>query len=120
MSKLLKNNDVSEIKQIAVIVNDLIVKLYKNDPNNFCFEEVGKLNSLDIVSDYINHNELGCGLSHLLYVVHGTPINIDKKHIVSLQRIAKEIGIEKECLTEERYEQLTPEQKRWAFNVLYT
>lgn len=113
-----KNRNESEVKEIAVIVNDLIIKLYENEPTHSCFEEVGKLNGLDIILEYINHGELGCGLSHLLYIVHGSPVKIDETHIAALHRIAKEINIDRECLTKERYEQLTPEQKRWAFNVL--
>ena len=118
MLKLANNRNVNEVKEIAVIVNDLTSKLYEVEPTHYCFEEVGKLNSLDIVLDYINHGELGCALSHLLYVVHGSPIKIDKKYIVVLHRIAREIDLDKECFTNEKFEQLTLEQKRWAFNVL--
>jgi hypothetical protein len=63
--KLINHRNESEVKEITVIVNDLIVKLYKKELIHFCFEEVGKLNGIDIVLDYINHGELGCAFNVL-------------------------------------------------------
>ena len=52
----------------------------------------GLRNGLDIVKDYLAHNELGVAFEHLLYMIEETGVALDKKYQTRLAELAKTLG----------------------------
>ena len=52
----------------------------------------GLRNGLDVVEDYLAHNEPGVAFEHLLYMIEETGVALDKKYQTRLAELAKTLG----------------------------
>jgi len=78
------------ITQHCNLAQELIDELYRNNPANETFEQVGILNGKEIVNDFIDHGELGVALDHLLYMIHESDIQFPLEALKELLSIASE------------------------------
>ena len=86
----------SAIKSILAAANEaqkLIDELHLRDPGNETFEQVGFLDGREIVKEYIDHNEWGMGLEHLLYMIHESEIEFPDAVLLDLHQLADQVGI---------------------------
>lgn len=84
---------VPEIKELAIIADNLIADLYSKNPKSSVFDQEGILNGIDIVLDYIHHNEIGLATEHLLYMIHESEIDYPSEKIVYLHKIADSLKL---------------------------
>ncbi|WP_339735192.1 hypothetical protein [uncultured Gimesia sp.] len=70
------------------IAQPLILKLHASDPTNVTFEQVGLLDGQDIVFEFLKHNERGCALDHLLYMIHESDIRYPREIMLEIHEIA--------------------------------
>ena len=93
MFKKSKTRDIEAlVRESCDLAQSMIADLRQSDPSNETFGQAGLLNGKDIVSEYLDHGELGCALSHVLYMVHESAISFPKEKAVELHEIAKTIG----------------------------
>lgn len=101
-------NKKKYVIESSELAQKLITELYENDPENETFDQVGFLNGHEIVMDYINYNELGCALSHLLYMIHESDIRYPRERVLCLHDLAEKIG-ERNYYSKENQKNLTEE-----------
>ena len=82
-----------EVKRLALLAQSLINDLYKRDPDNETFEQNGILNGQEIVQDFIDNQEHGIAIEHLLYIVHESDISFPKTELEKLHSLANKCGI---------------------------
>lgn len=87
------NSAVKCILGAADNAQRLIVELHQLDPGRETFEQVGFLNGREIIKDYIDHNEWGLALEHLLYMIHESDISFPVDVLVELHELARQNGI---------------------------
>lgn len=87
------NSDLQTIQRCAELANQLIHELHQRDPSNETFTQVGLLDGVDTVIDYLNHNESPLALEHLLYMIHESDIRFDTVQVAILHRLARDFGI---------------------------
>lgn len=75
------------------IAQQLILKLHATDPTNITFEQVGLLDGQEIVFDFLKHNERGCALDHLLYMIHESDIRYPREIMLELHEIARSLNM---------------------------
>ena len=85
---------IREIASWADTVQRLLHDLYDIDPGNPTFEQAGLLDGKDTVDEFLVHNELGCALEHLLYMIHESEVEVDRAIIDSVHLVVAELGIE--------------------------
>ena len=78
----------------AKIAQRLILELHASNPQNETFAQFGLLDGEEIVIDYLEHNEWGLALQHLLYMIHESDIQFPREVMLQLHGIAKSYGIE--------------------------
>jgi hypothetical protein len=86
----------STIKTVLVAADQaeqLIGELYERDPTNETFEQAGMLDGRKIIQEFIDYNEWGLGLQHLLYMIHESEIKYPPNDLQELHFIAKLRGI---------------------------
>jgi len=84
---------VLEIIKIAEIAQAGIIRLLERDPNNDDLEQAGMIDGLEIVRDYLDHNELGCAVEHGIYMINESGIVLPGEYSVIIERIADEFNI---------------------------
>jgi hypothetical protein len=94
----------------------LIAELHARDPTHPTFDQVGLLSGAEVVAEFIGVNELGCALSHLLYMIHGSAIEFPKERVLRLHGLAADIG-EPNHYSEESLEKMPVEQRRLVCNA---
>ncbi len=76
------------IMTAAKKAHELVQDLHSRDPGNETFEQVGILNGLETITEFIEHNEQGCALDHLLYVIHESDISFPLDTVRELHKLA--------------------------------
>ena len=88
----MRMRDPEHVMESAEIAQKLILALHERDPNHETFEQVGLLDGLSIVKEYVEHGELGCALHHFLYMIHEADIEYPREIVLSLHKMADRIG----------------------------
>ncbi len=104
------------ISVAAEIAQQLILELHASDPTNITFEQVGLLDGQKTVYDFLNYNERGCALHHLLYMIHESDIRYPREIMLELHEIARFIK-EKNHYSKENQVNLTEEMIKNIFNA---
>jgi hypothetical protein len=86
--------DEAFILESAKLARQLIIELYKDDPTHETFEQVGLLDGAEEVRDYLEHNEIGLAVEHLLYMVHEADIQFPRDRMLRLHQLAERMGLE--------------------------
>lgn len=84
------------IKKVLVAADnaqDLNDDLYKKDPANGTFEQAGILDGRLIIRDFVDNNEWGPAIEHLLYMIHESEINFPENDLEAIHLIARHHGI---------------------------
>lgn len=58
------------------------------------FEEVGIINGLEIIIEFIEYNETGLAFEHLIYVIESSNYKTTRQEKENIIKIGKIIGIE--------------------------
>lgn len=71
----------------------LLHELHALDPDNDTFTQVGLLDGSKTVSGYLDHNEFGVALDHVLYMIHESDIRYDADRVRKLHDLADTLNI---------------------------
>jgi hypothetical protein len=104
------------IEAAAETAHRLITDLYHSDPDNVSFTQVGLLDGRDTIMDFISHDEWGCALDHLLYMIHESDIDFPRETVHELHDLAKSHGMPNHYSKENRVN-LTQAQLNSIFNA---
>lgn len=69
------------------------MRFWKKPSENNVFDQEGLVNCHSIIENYINNNEMGLALEHLLYVIFETEIRFPINEKVELNNVAKSMGL---------------------------
>ncbi|MBO6937112.1 MAG: hypothetical protein JJ863_19235 [Deltaproteobacteria bacterium] len=86
-------DDVRTVEQLAELADGLLQDLYARNPGDPTFEQFGFLDGRETVLDFCGFGELGCAVSHLLYMVHESSISFPSDAIATLHSLADRIGV---------------------------
>lgn len=109
--------DQTLVRGAADLAQQLIHQLHQDDPEHPTFEQVGLLDGKPTVDEFLDVGELGCALSHLLYMIHEADISFPKKTVKALHELAERIG-ERNHYSVENVRALTEAQRRLVYNRL--
>jgi hypothetical protein len=104
------------IEAAAETAHRLITDLYRSDPANASFIQIGLLDGRDTVMHFISHGEWGCALDHLLYMIHESDIDFPHETVQELHDLAKSHGMPNHYSKENRVN-LTQTQLDSIFNA---
>ena len=111
------NNDSFQlIIESSEIAQRLISDLFRKDPDNETFEQVGLIDGHETVLNFIKAGEQGCALDHLLYMVHESDIAFPRTIMLQLHVLANNLGLEN-YYSKENQINLSQEQLDAIFNV---
>ena len=82
------------ITEITNEIQESIDQLYLEKPDNETFEQEGFLNGSQIVQEYLEYNEYGLAIEHLLYMFYESDINRSDKIIEQLNKLTIKYKIE--------------------------
>ncbi|MEM8486321.1 MAG: hypothetical protein AAF564_12285 [Bacteroidota bacterium] len=82
------------IRQCSADAQLLIHDLHDREPGNETFSQVGLLDGDQIVKEYLDHNEFGIALDHVLYMVHESDICFDPQSVLALHALAEKLKID--------------------------
>ncbi len=82
-----------QARALAETAHSLISELYRSNPQDETFEQVGMLDGQSIVIDYLDHGELRLALEHLLYIVHESNIGFPAEDMKALHSMVRELGV---------------------------
>lgn len=85
--------NLAKFERLADLAHSLISSLYDHDPDNPSFEQLGIINGREVIDSYIEHNEMGIAVEHLLFIVHETEIAFPGKELDELYSLASELGV---------------------------
>ena len=91
-------NNIQETLRIVEIIQIEIIKIYKMNPNSGIFNQMGLIDGMDIVRDYIDHNEMGCAVDHVFYMIYESGINVNENYLDRINIIANDIGVKNKYL----------------------
>lgn len=104
-----------EVRRLTAEAQRLIDALKAKAPDHPTFGQLGIEDAQAIVSDYLEHGELGCAVHHLLYVVHESDIRFGNENVRCLHSLAARIG-EPNAYTESALSGRTHDQLRYVYN----
>lgn len=92
------NVQTNSILNLSSEVQGLIDELHKRAPDDRTFDQVGIINSHTIIRDYVDNNEIGVAVEHLLYVITESNIEFPEKKKAAVVAAAKDLGIKVKSL----------------------
>lgn len=98
------------------IAQQFILELHTSDPTNVTFEQVGFHDGQEIVFDFLKHNERGCALHHLLYMIHECDIRYPREIMLEIHVITRSLN-EENYYSKENQVNLTEENIKNIFNA---
>lgn len=110
-----RRDDVELVVASARLAQAAIRELHARSPGHATFEQGGLLDGLETVDDYISHGELGCALSHLLYMIHEADIEFPHATVLALHAMAERLG-EPNHYRVGAETRMTPQQRASFFN----
>ena len=106
-----------KITTATEIAQQLILELHTSDPTNVTFEQVGLLDGLEQVLDFLKHGERGLALEHLLYMIHESDIPYPRDIMLEIHEIARLFKNMRNYYSKENQVNLTEEHIRNIFNA---
>lgn len=88
------NPNIAKLLEATDKAQGLINDLHQADPANATFKQTGILDGREIIQDYIEHNEWGVALEHLLYMIHESEITFAADELYELHSIASRMRSE--------------------------
>jgi len=82
-----------KIERFSLIAQSLITEQHSANPNDETFDQVGILDGHLTVSDFLDHNEWGLALEHVLYMVHESNINYPGEELTAFHSLAERLGV---------------------------
>ena len=76
-----------------MIAQSLITDLHNVDPKDETFDQLGILDGHSMITDFLDHNELGLALEHVLYMVHESNIVFPSDKLKALHSLAERLGV---------------------------
>lgn len=111
-----KMRRTERIRSWAQCAQALILELHSKSPNHSTFSQVGILNGIDTVEDFLKYGEDGCAVHHLLYMIHESDIKYPAEDVLELHALAEKLG-ERNFYTRENQETLPEEYRCKAYNI---
>lgn len=87
------NPDITKLLEATEKAQGLIEELYKTNPLDPTFDQVGILDGRKNITEYLEHNEWGVAFEHLLYMIHESGIAFPENELQELHSIAKLNGL---------------------------
>lgn len=91
-------NTSKRIAELAAKIQHQINELYSNQPDNEIFEQEGILTGFQIVREYLDQDENGLAIEHLLYMVHESNIPYPAKIIEEINDLSSRYKIKNSYL----------------------
>jgi hypothetical protein len=82
-----------KIRHFSLLAHSLITELYASNPNDETFDQLGILDGHSIVASYLEHDEWGLAIEHVLYMVHESNIDFPDAEVKALHALAERVGI---------------------------
>lgn len=86
----------------AATWGERISRLHSEQPSHPGFEQLGMLNGQALVTEYVEHQELGLAVEHLLYMVHEMGADWPRKDVSELDELARRVGVASRYLLNDR------------------
>lgn len=85
--------DQQQIIELAEIAQELVANLYINEPENETFEQSGIINCLEAIKEFINEDEIGLAIEHLLYLIYESDIFYPESELHKVHALASKYEI---------------------------
>ena len=82
-----------KIRRLSLIAQSLITDLHSTHPSDDTFDQLGILDGHSTVADFLDHNEWGLALEHVLYMVHESNIDFPSEDLSVLNSLAEKLGV---------------------------
>lgn len=86
-------NTSKRIAELAAKIQNQINKLYSNQPDNEIFEQEGILTGFQIVREYLDEDENGLAIEHLLYIIYESNISYPTEIIEEINDLSSKYKI---------------------------
>lgn len=87
-----------QISHLAEVVQNKVDKLYKelNSKESIkeIFKQSGLLNGKRIIDEYLEYNEYGIAIDHLLYMISETKIQLKNEELIRLKSLCEHLKID--------------------------
>lgn len=91
-------NISKRIAELADKIQKQINELYSNQPDNETFEQEGMLTGFEIVQEYLNEDENGLAVEHLMYMVYESDISYPMEIIEEINYLSSTYKIKNSYL----------------------
>ena len=81
------------IRHFSLLAHSLITELHAADPNDETFDQLGILDGHSQVVDFLEHDEWGLAIEHVLYMVHESNIDFPDHELKALHALAERLGV---------------------------
>ncbi|MEO0796647.1 MAG: hypothetical protein AAFX93_15870 [Verrucomicrobiota bacterium] len=105
------------IRTATILAQQLIRDLHDRDPKNPTFDQAGLMDGELTVLDYIDHNESGAALEHLLYMIHESDIDFPRGRVEAVHELAQEWKI-RNPYTAQNIAKLNAKERESTYNVI--
>ena len=92
-SQLFVNKDRDAISRLADEIQGSINDLYLKEPNNPTFEQEGFINGSNIVKEFIDEDEYGLAIEHLIYMAYESDISYPTEILEELHSLTSKYNI---------------------------
>lgn len=82
-----------KIRSFSLTAQSLITDLHSANPNDEIFDQIGILDGHATVTNFLDHNEFGLALEHVLYMIYESNIAFPDNELKALHFMADQIGI---------------------------
>jgi hypothetical protein len=82
-----------KIRSFSLTAQSLITDLHNVNPRDETFNQLGILDGHSKVTDFLDHNERGLALEHVLYMVHESNIIFPGDELKALHSLAERLGV---------------------------
>jgi len=82
-----------KIRSFSLIAQSLITDLHNANPRDETFDQLGILDGHSQVSDFLDHNEWGLALEHVLYMIYESNIVFPSDELKALHSLAERLGV---------------------------
>ncbi len=86
--------DQEQIIRLAETAQRLITELHINEPDNETFEQTGIINGFTIIKEFIDTDEVGLALEHLLYMIYESDIFYPESAFQELHNLTSKYKID--------------------------
>jgi hypothetical protein len=80
-------------KEISELTNSILNEQWQKEISKTKIESYGILDGREIIFEFLDHNENGCALEHLAYVVSELGISLTSDEIINMDKLAKKLNV---------------------------